>query len=139
MRPGPPATGMTADVESRLRAALALAGHDSSDFDLNPGTVLPEGRILRPAGVLVAVTVFGGAGSVLLTKRSSMLWHHPGQIAFPGGKQDPGDPTVIDAALRGSRRTLARALLNERRLAKPLTPLTRHWLERLGVPDAARA
>ncbi len=100
MRPGPPATGMTADVESRLRAALALAGYDSSDFDLNPGTVLPEGRILRPAGVLVAVTVFGGAASVLLTKRSSMLRHHPGQIAFPGGKQDPGDPTVIDAALR---------------------------------------
>jgi hypothetical protein len=54
-------------------------------------------------------------------------------------QRDLIDLTLIDAALRGSRRALARALLNERRLAKPLTPLTRHWLERLGVPDAARA
>ena len=54
-------------------------------------------------------------------------------------QRDLIDLTLIDAALRGSRRALARALLNERRLAKPITPLTRHWLERLGEPDAARA
>lgn len=38
--------------------------------------------------------------SVLLTKRSSALKHHPGQIALPGGKQDPDDTDAVAAALR---------------------------------------
>ena len=41
-----------ADIEDRLRRALALPGDDSSDFDLNPDLPLPEGRVLRPAGPL---------------------------------------------------------------------------------------
>ena len=88
------------DTIAALRAALAKPGDTSSDFDLNPDTVLPEGRKLRPAGVLIAVTLYGGAPRVLLTKRSSALKHHPGQIAFPGGKQDEGDGSVTAAALR---------------------------------------
>ena len=32
-----------------------------------------------------------------------------------------------------------RALINERTMAKPVTPLTRHWIERLALPDEARA
>ena len=91
------------DTIAALRAALAKPGDTSSDFDLNPETVLPEGRKLRPAGVLLAVTLYGGAPRVLLTKRSSALKHHPGQIAFPGGKQDEGDGSVTAAALREAR------------------------------------
>jgi 8-oxo-dGTP pyrophosphatase MutT (NUDIX family) len=82
-----------------LARALARGGSDSSDFDLNPGFVLPEGRVLRDAGVLVAV-IDGAAPAVLLTMRSSRLRHHPGQIAFPGGKVDPGDGGPVGAALR---------------------------------------
>ena len=92
--------GKVTDLEARLLAALTRPGHESSDFDLNPDTVLPEGRSLRAAGVLIGITTHGAAPGVLLTKRSSALKHHPGQIAFPGGRQDPTDPTVIDAALR---------------------------------------
>jgi len=88
------------DPIDSLMAALARTGPGSSDFDLNPGTILPEGRRLRPAGVLVPVTLAHGAPRVILTKRSSALKHHPGQIAFPGGKQDEGDADVIAAALR---------------------------------------
>lgn len=84
----------------RLIAALAVQTGASSDFDLNPDTVLPAGRVLRPAGVLVPVVADPGGARVLLTKRSSRLKHHPGQIAFPGGKQDEGDADVIAAALR---------------------------------------
>jgi 8-oxo-dGTP pyrophosphatase MutT (NUDIX family) len=36
----------------------------------------------------------------MLTKRSSHLRHHPGQIAFPGGKVDPTDANPTAAALR---------------------------------------
>lgn len=87
---------MKADV---LRRALT-GGGASSDFDLNPGTVLSANRVLRAAAVLVAVQDFPEGPQLLLTKRSSHLKHHPGQIAFAGGKQDPGDPTLAAAALR---------------------------------------
>ncbi|WP_259989804.1 CoA pyrophosphatase [Sulfitobacter sp. S190] len=82
------------------RAALARAGSASSDFDLNPDVVLPPNRKLRPAGVLIGLIEHDGDLSVLLTKRSAALKHHPGQIAFPGGKQDPDDADVTATALR---------------------------------------
>lgn len=88
------------NLADRLAAALATQGRGSSDFDLNPGTVLPEGRKLRPAGVLVPISLTSGAPRLILTKRSSALKHHPGQIAFPGGKVDPGDRDETAAALR---------------------------------------
>jgi len=73
---------------TRFREALAQTGVGSSDFDLNPDTVLPAGRKLRPAGVLAPIIEGERGLSLLLTKRSAALKHHPGQIAFPGGKQD---------------------------------------------------
>jgi 8-oxo-dGTP pyrophosphatase MutT (NUDIX family) len=96
-----------ADLEARLRRALALPGDDSSDFDLNPDLPLPEGRALRPAGVLIAVDLTTPAPSVILTKRSTRLKHHPGQIAFPGGKQDPSDADPVAAALREAEEEIA--------------------------------
>ena len=87
-------------LEEKITKALARSQTATSDFDLNPDTVLPEGRKLRPAGVLVGIETFGAAPQVVLTKRSSALKHHPGQIAFPGGKVDAGDRDVTDAALR---------------------------------------
>jgi 8-oxo-dGTP pyrophosphatase MutT (NUDIX family) len=90
---------MTQQIEE-IRAALRESGRPSSDFDLNPDTVLPANRLLRPAGVLAPIVLSENGLSLLLTKRSSALKHHPGQIAFPGGKQDDGDPDAIAAALR---------------------------------------
>lgn len=85
--------------EARLRAALALPGEGSSDFDLNPG-ILPQGITWRPAAVLVPVWLRPEGARVILTKRASHLQHHPGQVAFPGGKRDDGDPTLEACALR---------------------------------------
>lgn len=91
------------DPLAPLLTALGRETSASSDFDLNPDVVLPEGRTLRPAGVLIPVQVLDGVAQVILTKRSSHLKHHPGQIAFPGGKQDESDADVIAAALREAR------------------------------------
>ncbi|MEZ5674112.1 8-oxo-dGTP pyrophosphatase MutT, NUDIX family [Thalassovita litoralis] len=91
------------DPLARVIQALTRPSSSSSDFDLNPDVQLPEGRKLRPAGVLVAFVQRNGEPHVILTKRASHLKHHPGQIAFPGGKQDEGDADVIAAALREAR------------------------------------
>ena len=85
----------------RLQSALARQanGAPSSDFDLNRDTA-PKGMKYRPAAVLVPLVERGGQTNLVLTKRSSALKHHPGQIAFPGGKVDPGDADPMSAALR---------------------------------------
>ena len=54
-------------------------------------------------------------------------------------QRDLIDQTLLAAAALGGRRQLGRALINERCMAKPVTPLTRHWLERLALSDEARA
>lgn len=93
----------TGEQIAALRRAMAETGAPSSDFDLNPGTVLPENRKLRPAGVLAAFLPGPEGLELVLTKRSSRLKHHPGQIAFPGGKVDPADDGPVAAALREAR------------------------------------
>ena len=57
------------------------------------------GRPLRRAAVLVAV-VAHEQPTVLLTQRTEHLPSHAGQIAFPGGKLEPGDADAVAAALR---------------------------------------
>ena len=90
----------TPELEARLVRALRSTGPASSDFDLNPGAAPRTDRALRDAAVLIAVCRRPGGWAVLLTKRASGLKHHPGQIAFPGGKVDAGDDGPIGAALR---------------------------------------
>ena len=74
----------------------------ASDFDLNPQgrSLVPPNRRLRPAAVLCALAPREGAFQVILTLRSSQLKTHAGQVAFPGGKIDPTDPSPMAAALR---------------------------------------
>lgn len=91
---------MSDSIVARVQDACARARECSSDYDLNPDVVLPGDRVLRDAGVLIPIIKQGGRYWVILTKRSSALKHHPGQIAFPGGKRDPGDPDVCQTALR---------------------------------------
>lgn len=69
-----------------------------SDFDLNPD-VRPSAKTLRPAAVLIPIIAGPDGATVLMTRRSDSLASHTGQIAFPGGRLDPGE-TAVDAALR---------------------------------------
>lgn len=54
---------------------------------------------LRPAAVLAAITERADRPGFLLIHRPSNMRSHPGQVAFPGGKIDPGE-TAEEAALR---------------------------------------
>jgi 8-oxo-dGTP pyrophosphatase MutT (NUDIX family) len=68
-------------LESRAKLALPVDG-------------------LTVAAVLVPLFLKNGDPHVLLTKRSDHVEHHKGEISFPGGKLDPGDPDLLHCALR---------------------------------------
>jgi 8-oxo-dGTP pyrophosphatase MutT (NUDIX family) len=91
----------------RVKAALVTGGEGSSDFDLNPEAAPGPDRTLRPAAVLVPLIQRQSGIQVVLTKRSSRLEHHPGQIAFPGGKVEQSDESVFAAAVREAHEEIA--------------------------------
>jgi len=91
--------------ELRAHIARTLAAPEDgeaapvgSDWDLNPHLrPLPGER--AEAAVLVPIVERAGSPTVLLTVRAERLRRHAGQIAFPGGRLDPGE-TPEAAALR---------------------------------------
>lgn len=91
-----------------LRAALD-EGHRNADL-LPPADLIDpriQGEIdLAPAAVLVAVTDRVEPG-LILTERATTLRKHAGQIAFPGGRVDPGDADAIAGALREAHEEIA--------------------------------
>jgi 8-oxo-dGTP pyrophosphatase MutT (NUDIX family) len=52
------------------------------------------------AAVLVPLVEHGGRLHVVLTRRRSDMRKHAGEIAFPGGRSDPEDPSPTATALR---------------------------------------
>lgn len=52
------------------------------------------------AAVLLGLVERGGDLQVVLTRRTDALRQHAGQVSLPGGRVDPGDAGVLDAALR---------------------------------------
>ena len=96
---------------------------NSSDFDLNQNIILPSDRKLNKAGVLVGICFpEKEQPSVLLTKRAGHLKNHPGQIAFPGGKFEIEDSTLVNTALREAEEEIG---LN-RSIPKELGILPKH-------------
>jgi len=91
--------GRSADVALRSSADAALP---RGDHDLNPELYDPD-QALRQAAVLVPLVDYGSELTVLLTRRSSQLVHHAGQISFPGGRIEESDPDAVAAALRETK------------------------------------
>lgn len=77
-----------------------------SRFVLQPPRRLPVDLPTRQAAVLVPI-VNRADPTLLLTRRSSALRKHPGQVAFPGGVMDPEDTSLIATALREAEEEVA--------------------------------
>jgi 8-oxo-dGTP pyrophosphatase MutT (NUDIX family) len=89
-------------ADFRLRAAVERVDDgEYGDHRFNPqhGRLIPRAD-LRDAAVLIPVVDHGDEASVILTKRAEKLRNHSGQVAFPGGRIDPTDPSPEHAALR---------------------------------------
>ncbi|MFO6445643.1 CoA pyrophosphatase [Erythrobacter sp. NE805] len=100
---------MTPPPPPSLHDALARAfaeGHAREvEGLLSDAQFATDGRA-TPAAVLIAITDVPDDPQVILTQRPRGMRDHPGQVAFPGGKIDPGEDAVT-AALREAEEELA--------------------------------
>jgi 8-oxo-dGTP pyrophosphatase MutT (NUDIX family) len=110
-------------ARTKLRSSLSNAELERAApkeaSDDAPGGRSPDLASLaaraRPAAVLLPIVNRPRGLTVLLTLRASDLRAHSGQVAFPGGKIDPGE-TPLDAALREAREEIGL----EKRFVEPL-------------------
>lgn len=86
-------------------AALFEQGHARGELDLFSDERFADADRTADAAVLIAVTDRPEPG-IILTQRPATMRDHPGQVAFPGGKIDPGEDAIV-AALREGWEELA--------------------------------
>ena len=84
---------------------LFAQGHASDVPDLMSDARFADAERTADAAVLIAVTDRPQPG-LILTQRPQGMRDHPGQVAFPGGKIDPGEDAIA-AALREAEEELA--------------------------------
>ncbi len=82
----------------RLRSALAKSKPPPRDL-------LANNR--KAAAVLVPIIERESELHVVYIRRSDHVESHRGQVAFPGGRVDPGDATLLDTALREAHEEVA--------------------------------
>ena len=89
-----------------VRRALASRQHNWPEWDFPRDPLEREGLasvdnslITRRSSVLVALFEEEGEARVILTRRSSLLPVHRGEVAFPGGRTEDGE-SAIEGALR---------------------------------------
>ena len=81
-------------IQGRLRAIETYdpaAATILSDYDLNPEAYIRADGPLQHAAVLAALVERDAGLTVILTRRADSLKRHSGQVAFPGGRAEPGE------------------------------------------------
>ena len=115
-------SGDMARAQALLAASSARANADNQDMARVVGVPLMRGLMAYARGD-------AAEACALLYPLRAVAHHFGGSHA----QRDLIDQTLLAAAARSSHKAAGRALLNERRLAKPSTPLTEHWAAQLGA------
>ncbi|MDR2614038.1 MAG: CoA pyrophosphatase, partial [Candidatus Accumulibacter sp.] len=100
----PPDDSATVDLD-RLRAVL-LRRPDGGEPVVEAGA---ERGAPVAAAVLFPIVLSERGTTVLLTRRTEHLRDHPGQIGFPGGHVEAGDPSPEHTALREAKEEIGLA------------------------------
>ncbi len=87
-----------ATVREPLRALLASRTRTTSPLGLG-----------KASAVLVPLFELDGEVHTWLVRRAQGLRDHSGQVAFPGGKRDEGDDSLLTTALREAEEEIALA------------------------------
>lgn len=95
---------------AQLRAALSapLPGHDAfAEISGYPRPSVVAAMAMRPplreSAVLILVHPLDGKDHTLLMRRTTYPGVHSGQIAFPGGKREDADASLVATAMREFR------------------------------------
>jgi 8-oxo-dGTP pyrophosphatase MutT (NUDIX family) len=86
-----------------------------------PGGVQTEWEA-APAAVLIPLFLDQGDWNLLYTRRTDAVDVHRGEVAFPGGRIEPGDRSAAEAALRESEEEIGLRAADVRVLGQ-LNPL----------------
>ncbi|HUQ73792.1 MAG TPA: CoA pyrophosphatase [Burkholderiales bacterium] len=94
---------------AELRRRLARTAAPDSSVYGDDGAGRTEAAV-TPAAVLIAIIAHPGEATVLFTRRTPHLKAHSGQVSFPGGRAEPGDPTPEFTALREAEEEVGLAI-----------------------------
>jgi hypothetical protein len=94
-----------------------------------------NGAVARAIGapLLHGLVAFGEERYDAATELIAPLRDRLAPFGGSHAQRDVVDQTLLGAAARSADRSVGRALLDERRRAKPATPLTAHWSRRLAM------
>ena len=83
-----------------------MPAYPGTDQLLTPGLVLDGGGAAADrdvnAGVLVVMFDEAGEARLILTRRSTAMRTHRGEVSFPGGRLDPGEDATAAAVREAS-------------------------------------
>jgi 8-oxo-dGTP pyrophosphatase MutT (NUDIX family) len=106
-RPGRPApwAHLPDDARHPSLADVRAALHASGPAQRSERESLPD--IDRASAVLAPLYEHDGELHVVLTRRTWEMRSHSGEVSFPGGRQDEGDPHLWHTALREAHEEIA--------------------------------
>lgn len=112
------------ELESKFTLPINLPGHEAfALLGLNrPQPKKKDLALARKAAVSIIFTLIGNTPKILFIKRANYKGVHSSQMAFPGGKLEIDDASLLQCAIRETNEEIGLDL-NPHYLRKELSPI----------------